>query len=359
MGVQYFVEGSGQKIGNEIMLNIQLIEASSDRHLWAENYNRNTEDIFKLQKEIAKKIASQVQAIITPEEEKRLSEVPTKSIEAYDAYLKGRELFYKGDQDSYHQAISYYEQAIKLDPEFAEAYAGISISYYFLDMNKSEKQYADQINNFADKALLYGPQSPTSLVAKSLYYMHQGDYMAALPHLEKALEYNPNSALTMNLLSDFYTRFVPNTEKYLEYALKGARLDIASNDSTTASFIYLHISNAFIQSGFVEEAENYINKSIDYDPENLFSYYVKAYILYAKNRDFQQTETLLLETLSKDSTRLDVMQEVAKIYYMQRNYEQAYEYYDKYTSIKNELKLDIYPAENIKIAMVLRRNGKA
>ncbi len=180
---------------------------------------------------------------------------------------------------------------------------------------------------------------------------------SALPHLEKALEYNPNSALVINILSDFYTRYVPNTEKYLEYALKGIRLDIASNDSTTASFIYLHVSNAFIQSGFVEEAEMYINKSLAYDPENLYSAYVKAFILYAKNRDLAQTKELLLETLRRDSTRLDVMQEVAKIHYFMRDFENAYKYYKKFTEIKDALKLDIYPVENAKIAMVMRKMG--
>ena len=97
----------------------------------------------------------------------------------------------------------------------------------------------------------------------------------AVPYLEKALEYNPNSALVINILSDFYTNYIPNTGKYLEYALKGIGLDIAAHDSVTASFIYLHVSNAFIQSGFIKEAEKYINKSLEYDPENLYSEYVK------------------------------------------------------------------------------------
>ena len=122
-------------------------------------------------------------------------------------------------------------------------------------------------------------------------------------------------------------------------------------------FTYLHISNAFVQSGFIDEAEEYINKSIAYDPENLYAAYVKAYVLYAKNNDLTQTKKLLLETLQRDSTRLDIMQEVAKICYFMRDYNEAYKYYKKYSDLRSALNLDIYQSENAKIAMVMRKMG--
>ncbi|MCB9289942.1 MAG: helix-turn-helix domain-containing protein [Lewinellaceae bacterium] len=358
LGVYYFVEGSGQKDGDQILLSIQLIEASTDRHLWSEQYNRQATDIFHLQAEVARKIADEIQAIITPEEEERIEEVPTENLEAYDAFLKGLDLSNQGTREGLLQAIPYYEQATRLDPEFARPYAGLAIDYYYLDLGQAEKQYSEQINNNADKALLYGPQLPQSLVAKGLYYLHQGDYESALPHLEKALEYNPNFALAINILADFYTTYEPDSEKYLEYALKGIRLDIGSNDSSTASFTYLHLSNALVQCGFVPEAEKYINRSLDYDPNNLFSAYVKAYILYAEDHDLAQIKERLLEILNKDTTRLDVLQEVAKICYFMRDYEAAYRYYKKFTDARETYNLDIYPAENAKIAMTMRKVGR-
>ncbi|MCO6475255.1 MAG: helix-turn-helix domain-containing protein, partial [Phaeodactylibacter sp.] len=358
LGVQYFVEGSGQKDGDQILLSIQLIEAPMDRHLWSEQYNREATDIFSLQAEVAKKIADEVQAVITPEEEQRIGEVLTENMEAYDAFLKGLDLSNRRTPDGLEKAIPYYKKAITFDPEFASAYAALAICYYFLDAGQAEKQYAEQINNYADRALLYGAQLPESRLAKGLYYLHQGDYESALPHLEKALEYNPNYALAINILSDFYTTYIPNTEKYLEYALKGIRLDIASYDSITASFTYLHISNAFIQSGFVEEAEEYINKSLAYHPDNLYSQYVKAYILYARDQDLAETRQMLLETLARDPTRLDVMQEVAKICYFMRDYQEAYRHYKKFADIREAYNLNIYPAENAKIAMTMRKVGR-
>ncbi|TNE58477.1 MAG: helix-turn-helix domain-containing protein [Bacteroidetes bacterium] len=360
LDVRYFVEGSGQKIGDQLVLSIQLIEASSDRHLWSEQFNRETSDIFGLQREVAKKIADKIQVIITPETAAQLEKVPTDNLEAYEAFLKGRECFNHGleDRTSFSRAIPYYEQAIALDPEFARAYAGLAIAYYLLDYDQAEKHYADQINRYADKAMLYDPRSPQCLVAKALFYLYTGAYTSALPHLEKALEYSPNSPLVINILADFYTRFVPNTEKYLEYALRGIRIDIASHDSTTASFIYLHVSNALIQSGFQAESERFINRSLAYDPNNLYSAYVKAFILYTKHRDLATTRAQLLEAYQRDTTRLDILQELGKISYFMRDYPAAYRYYKRFADARTTLGLDIYPEENAKIAAVMRQMGK-
>jgi len=357
LNVSYFIEGSGQKIGNKILLNIQLIEAESDKHLWAEQYDKETGDIFELQKDVAKNIARKIKVIITPEEEKRIDKVPTDNLVAYEYFLKGRELMNKGNFEGLEQAIPYLQKAIEHDENFARAYSAIAIAYYYLDIIRREKQYTHEINNYADKALLIDPKLPQGLLAKGLYYMHIKDYKQAVPYLEEAHKYYPNSALIINILSDFYTNYLPNTQKYLEYALKGARLNIAANDSFTASYIYLHISNAFVQTGFVDQAENYINKSLEYNPSNLFSEYVKTYILYAKNRDLNETKELLIKTLNKDTTRLDVMQEVGKICYYLRDYESSYKYYKKFTEIREAQKLDIFRYINAEIGFVFSKMG--
>ena len=357
LDVSYFVEGSGQKIGEDILLNIQLIEASTDKHLWAQQYKRKATDIFDLQKEVAKNIATKIEAIITPEEAARINKKPTDNLEAYDYFLKAQDLFFLGNREGLEAAIPLFKKAIEYDTKFSRAYANIAISYYYLDVFLAEKQNATLINEYADKALLYDSKSAPSLIAKALYHMNNSEYLEALPYLEKALEYNPNSAEVIRFLSEFYRGYMPDTQKYLEYALKGVQLDIASNDSIQSSYIYLHLSNAFIQSGFVEEAEKHINKSLAYNPENIFSEYVKAYIMYAKNEDLAQIRDLLVTTLAKDTTRLDVLQEVAKIYYYERDYQNAYKYYKKFTNIKESQQLDIYPSEDAKIAVVFANVG--
>ena len=357
LNVSYFVEGSGQKIGDEILLNIQLIEASTDKHLWAQQYKRKATDIFDLQQEVAKNIAEKIEVIITPEEAEQINKKPTDNLEAYDYFLKAQDLFFLGNREGLEAAIPLFKRAIEYDKEFSRAYANIAISYYYLDIFQAEKRNTTLINDYADKALLYDSKSAPSLIAKALYHMNSSEYPEALPYFEKALEYNPNSAEVIRFLSEFYTSYMPDTEKYLEYALKGVQLDIASNDSIQSSYIFLHLSNAFIQSGFVEEAEKYINKSLAYNPDNIYSDYVKAYILFAKNEDLAQTRDMLVATLEKDTTRLDVLQEVAKMYYYERDYQNAYYYYKKFIDIKESQQLDIYPSEDAKIAVVFEKAG--
>jgi TolB-like protein/class 3 adenylate cyclase/Tfp pilus assembly protein PilF len=357
LNVKYIVEGSGQKVGDQILLTIQLIEAQDDEHIWSEQYNREARDIFALQMEVAKNIAEKIEVIITPEEEALIEKAPTDDLVAYDYFLKGLDYFNRGTLEGLVDAIPLFRKATQHDPEFALAYADMALSYYYMDILKAEKLYTDSLNFYAEKALLFDPKMQQSLVAKALYYMVSREYEMALPYLEKALEYNPNSVMVIRTLSEFYSSYSPDTEKYLEYALKGINLDIASNDSATKSYIYLHVSNAFIQSGFIDEAENYVNRSLNYFPENLFSQYVRAYILYARNRDLQKTKERLIDVLKKDTTRLDVLQEVAKICYFMRDYESAYHYYRKFVDAKKKYGYQIFSGEDAKIALVFSEMG--
>ncbi|HZL08562.1 MAG TPA: helix-turn-helix domain-containing protein [Prolixibacteraceae bacterium] len=357
LDVKYLVEGSGQRVENQVLLNIQLIEASSDRPIWSEQYSREVGDVFALQNEVARKIAAAIKAIVTSAELKQIEKIPTENLLAYDYYLQALDPYYTRTREGLEKAIPLFEKAIENDEQFALAYAHIAISYYFLDENQKQKQYTELINNFADKALLYDPKSAESLMAKALYYMQTENYQFALPHLEKALEYNPNSSSVVQMLAGLYASAIPNTGKYLEYALKGIQLDIAANDSIGKSYIYLTLSNALIQTGFVEEATTYINKSLDYDPENYYSPLLKAFILYAKESNIEQTQKLLMKEWKKDTTRLDILQEVAKFYYYQEKYDSAFYYYEKFVNARERYDLDIYPQEDVKIAMVYQKKG--
>ncbi len=357
LNVNYVVEGSGQRIDDEVLLNIQLIEASNDTPIWAEQYNHKVVDVFSLQNVVAKKIADAIQAKVTPEELERIEKKPTENLKAYDYYLRAQEFFQTETTEGLEEAIRLFEKAIEHDPEFALAYSKIATAYFYLDLFQAEKRYTDNINNNADKALLYDSKSDLSLIAKALYYIHNEEYRYAVPHLEKALEYNPNSASVVNMLGDLYARVIPNTAKYLKYALKGIQLDIAANDSIGKSFIYLHLSNAFIQTGFTDEALKYINLSLEYNPDNAFAPYLKIFIQHAQHQNMDKTKNMLVREWKKDTTRLDIMQEVAKFYYFQEEYDSAYYYYEKYVKLKKKNGLNIYPQEDLKIGIVYEKMG--
>lgn len=357
LNVNYLVEGSCQRDGDRVLLNIQLIDASADKPILVKQYNQKVVDIFDLQNKVAKKIADAIEAKVTSAEMNQIEKKPTKNLMAYDYYLQALGPYNTKTKKGLIEAITLFEKAIEQDPEFALAYAHIAFSYYYIDLFQNQKQYTELINNNADKALLYNAKSAESLIAKALYYMQIKEYRLALPHLEKALEYNPNSSSVVNLLSYFYANFVPNTAKYLTYALKGIQLDIAANDSITKSYIYLHLSNAFIQNGFIEEANMYIDKSLNYNQDNYYAPYVKAYILYARDRDIEKTKQSLIRELQKDTTRLDILQEVAKLHYYQEDYDTAFLYYEKFVKARNKQGMDIYPHEDIKIGLVYEKMG--
>ncbi len=355
--VNYVVEGSGQRNGDIVLLNIQLIEAASDRPIWSQQYNRKVVDIFALQNEVAREIAEAVAATVTPSEQEQIAKKPTENLLAYDFYLQGLDLFYLRSREGLEGAIPLFEKAIEEDPQFALAYANVAISYYLLDVYQKQKQHTERINTYADKALLYDSKSAESLIAKAMYYMQTEEFQLAVPHLEKALEYNPNSTTVVQILADLYARVIPDTGKYLEYALKGVQMDIAASDSIAQSYIYLTLSNALIQTGFVEEAMTYIEKSLAYDPTNYYAPLVKTYIMHARDRDLDATKKLLLRELNKDTTRLDILQEVAKMYYFQKAYDSAYFYYEKFTGARDLYNLNMYPQEDVKIAVVYNKKG--
>src|SRR5262249_51299217 len=136
LGVAHLVQGSVQRAGDQVRVNVQLIKAQTDFHLWAETYDRKLTDIFAVESEIAKGIAAALQAKLTGREEQALAVRPTNNQEAYDAYLRGLALEARGrgdlSRDTLRKAISSYESAIKLDPNFGIGWARLSRAHAFL-----------------------------------------------------------------------------------------------------------------------------------------------------------------------------------------------------------------------------------
>ncbi len=358
LNVSYFVEGSGQKIGDNILLNIQLIEAATDRHLWAKQYRRKATDIFELQEEVAKNIAEEIQVIITPEEEHRIGKRPTENLAAYDFYLKGTELFNQATGESLKASIPYYQNAIEIDNQFALAYANLTMVYYYLDIYRSDKIYGEEIGKYSEQAFALDAELAESLVAKALAYIYDQKNEQAVPYLEQALEYNPNSGTVLHFLSEYYFTHRPNTGKYLEYSLMKARVDIAA-DSATQSYNYLQISNAFVQAGFVDDALFYIDKSLAYEPNNSIARMIKVFTLTAKTRSFAKAKAFLQEMLENEPNNMMFLQEMGNTCFVLGDYENSYRYYKKFIDLKDSLHLDLYAHANLKIATVYEKMGFA
>jgi TolB-like protein/AraC-like DNA-binding protein len=357
LDVKYFVEGSGQKMGDHILLNIQLIDATADKHIWSKQYRREAKDIFELQEEIAKNITQEIQVFITPEEKNRIEKKPTDDPVAYEYFLKGKDLFYRSTSEDLKASVPWFKKAIERDPKFSLAYATTVMVYYYLDIFSFDKPHTADIDNFAEKAILYDARSSESMIAKALSFAQKGRYELSIPYFEKALEYDPRSGLVLHFLTEFYNIHVPHPPRYLEYAIRKVTVDQAV-DSVTASFNYFHLSNALLQNGFLEEALKYNNKSIRLNPKNYFAGYVNDYIHYAKDRDAKQAKERLLARWKKDTTRFDLLQEVGKMNSILGDYAAASSCYDRSMVTMKMLGLDLFKHEYLRIGMVYEKVGK-
>ncbi|MFK7921246.1 MAG: helix-turn-helix domain-containing protein [Bacteroidia bacterium] len=355
LGVSYFVEGSGQKMGDQILLTLRLIDAQADTLIWSRRYQRETTDIFQLQTEVSTSIAEEIEVFITPEEQERIQLPPTDNLVAYDHYLIGLEQIKEESSEGLIAGIASFQKAIAEDAQFAQPYAYLAISYYFLDLFRIEKSHTEDINTYADKAFLLDPTLIESLIGKALYYMQTGQYELSIQFFDKVLAKSPSSIWIHNLLSTIYNIHQPNTEEYLRHAIQGIPYAVVGQDSGIVSMAYLHVANALAQNGFLAEAEPYLEKSLRYQANNLFSQTLSIYVQLGQSDDLDLAYQRLQDLLAQDSTSFSTLQEMGKIAFYQGEYELAWEYYRRFLDFKEAAGLDIYPGEDINIAYTLKQ----
>src|SRR5712671_4585306 len=184
LGVANLLEGSVQKIANAVHVNVQLIRAATDEHLWAESYNRKLDDVFEVEGEVASAIADQLNAKLSGTEQKAVAEKPTQNAAAYDAYLRGLTIEHNNyNYDAYIQAERNYQRAVELDPNFGLAWARMAILRSFLNFNAIDPNTytADSVKQAADRAMALAPDAGESWIALGSYrYRILRDFNSAL-----------------------------------------------------------------------------------------------------------------------------------------------------------------------------------
>ena len=203
LGVANIVEGSVQKSGDAVRVNVQLIKAANDSHLWADTFDRKLTDIFSVESEVAKAIAEQLRAHLSGREEQVIAARPTDNVEAYDAYLRGRGLAYSlkalDTPGTYLGAQNYLREAVRVDPQFALAWALLS-KVDALGYNNASLQptlaLREEARQAAETALTLQPNLGEAVMAKGYYYYHcLKDYDTAVRYFEQARQLLPNSSL--------------------------------------------------------------------------------------------------------------------------------------------------------------------
>jgi TolB-like protein/Tfp pilus assembly protein PilF len=231
LGVGHILEGSVQKSGDSVRVNVQLIKAEGDSHLWAETYDRKLTDIFAVETEVAQRIASSLEAKLTGREKEAINYVGTKIPAAYDAYLHGIALRNSQTREDQLRLIEYCRQAVALDPNFAAAWVDLAFAegLRYASGNRTEAQRL-LVKEAAENALRLDPEHGDGHAAMGMYiYYCLRDYDLALVQLEKAREQAPNQPVTIQAIG-LVKRRQGKLDECQELLLRAAQLDPLNQD---------------------------------------------------------------------------------------------------------------------------------
>ena len=278
LGVATILEGSVRRGGNRVRIVAQLIDTETDKHLWTETYDRDLDDIFAIQSDVAANIAVALKTTLTPEEELNINRKPTESVEAYDFYLKGNDYFNRSyDEDDFRIAIQMYQRSIDLDPDFALAHAQLSRSnslLYWFHYDRSEERLL-QAKASADKALNLNDELPEANLALGYYY-YWGllDYETALSYFALVKKQQPNNSVLLSGIG-----FVQRRQGKMNLALEN--LMKAFESDPRSSHLAQNIATTYTLVRNYPEAEEYLNRTILFSPDRTYAYFWKA-LLYLK-----------------------------------------------------------------------------
>jgi len=275
LGVGALLEGSVRRAGNRVRVSVQLINADNDEHIWAEDYDRDLTDVFVIQTDLAQKIATSLQAKLSPNEQERLDRRPTQNSDAYLLFLQAHDYATRMDvfQQASAKAVPLFEQAIKLDPNFALAFAGLSMAeswlYHTTDPTPARREKA---RLHADEALRLQPDLPEGHLALGFsYYYGDRDYERALTEFETARHGLPNEAQAYLAIGAIQRRQGKWTESTANFE-KAAALD-PKNVS-----LLINLATNYTALRNFEAADKTLDRAIAIAPYSFETVVMKGYL---------------------------------------------------------------------------------
>jgi adenylate cyclase len=193
LGVDTVLEGSVRKAGDQVRITAQLIDITTDSHLWSETYDRELKDVFAIQDDIAHSITDALEMTLSPKERRAIQNVATSNARAYDFYLRGRSYMYTRTRHDFENAIRMFQQAIDLDAMYALAYAGMADAYsHMYRYADGSRENAEKAGQASEKAIALDPDSSEAHASRGLALRINEEYAKAEREFEKAIELNPN-----------------------------------------------------------------------------------------------------------------------------------------------------------------------
>ncbi len=280
LGVANLLEGSVQKVANAVHVNVQLIRVATAEHLWAESYNRKLDDVFGVEGEVANAIADQLNAKLTGAEQKALVEKSTQNVAAYDAYLRAVALDSAVTLDTTKQVAGLYAEAVRLDPQFALAWARLAVARSQLYFNgiDLEANSGAAVKEAADRAISLQPDLGEAWLAQGVYrYRVLRDFKGALQSYEEALRRLPNSAFVLEQMAHLERR-LGQFEAAQKHYQAAAQLDPRNIG------ILLTLADTLQSVRRYDEARTILDRALEISPGNEAALAVKALIFQAQGR---------------------------------------------------------------------------
>jgi TolB-like protein/Tfp pilus assembly protein PilF len=270
LGVAHILEGSVQKASDQVRVNVQLINAMTDAHLWAETYDRKLTDIFAVESDIAKSIAEMLQARLSGSEKSSIAKTPTVNPEAYELYLKGKFFAEKRTGADLRKSIEYYDQAIAKDPGYPLAYVGLADSHLLLTAygTLSPKEAASPARAALKKALELDDSLAQAHASSGLLATVELDLKRGISELERAIQLNPNYATAHHWIALPLTAIGQSDRGILE-GKRAIELDPLS------LIINADLCWVYFNGRHFDEAEAQARKTLEMDPR----FYVAHYYL--------------------------------------------------------------------------------
>jgi TolB-like protein/Flp pilus assembly protein TadD len=292
LGVGTILEGSVRRIGNRVRVNVQLINAANDEHMWAEDYDRDLTDVFAIQTDLAQKIARELQAKLSPSEKAQIERKPTQNGEAYLAFVQAHDLFTRPDKfrANTEQAEQLFEKATRLDPDFAGAFAGLAWvedwMYHSYDPTPARREKARAA---AEAAIRLQPDLPEAHLALGFYYYYcERNYQEALNEFAIAKRSLPNSA-------DVYMAIGAIERRQGKWAQSTANLEKAVSLSPKDAWVLQNLAHNYRANKNFETADKIFDRAIEAAPNSLNARAEKAMLAVDWKGDLSMMEKVFAQ----------------------------------------------------------------
>ena len=322
LGVSTILEGSVRRSGNRVRVNVQLIDAANDEHIWANNYDRDLNDVFAIQTDLAKEIAGALQAKLSPSEKAQIERKPTQNGEAYLAFVQAHNLSCAfEDFDKLKQGEQLYARAIELDPKFALALAWYSqLESWILHTFERTPQRREKARTLAERALELQPDLPEAHLALGYsYYYGDNNYDAALKEFEIAQRGLPNE-------SDAYLAIGAIQRRQGKWAESTANIEKSASLNPKDSWPLQNLADNYQVLRNFDAANKTIDRGLNMNPNGVGLWEAKSKLAIAEKGDFSVAEKAFAAAKSIPMTneeKLRIAGARADVFLLERKYEEG------------------------------------